>query len=183
MSLNQRERALRNQRTLDAVAKDLMGPSGKLGLIARYLGSPIIRQGSGMGSYRTMDEYLGEKYDIYQEDSSDQLPTFDEGDSFVELEGYIFDGLSRGMHIEIKYENESHKLMVHYKGFPVYTELAGDLYSYAPFPEWEIMIEKLHRQAEIKFEKNKKSQNAYLEAKAKQEKAGFLQKLRLRWGV
>jgi hypothetical protein len=183
MSMHEIEKATREKRTNRAITRNLMGPSGKLGMIARYLGSPIIHQGNSMMSSRSMDEYLGESYDVYDSPDPDKIPTFDERDSFIELEGYIFDGLSRGMHLEIKYKSESHQLVVSYKGYPVYMEVAGDLYSYAPFPEWEDMIERLYALAEKKFEAYKEVASAQMESEATKRKKSFLQELRLRWGI
>lgn len=183
MSLSEREKGIRERRTNQAISNDLMGPSGKLGVIARYLGSPVIYQGNRMSSSRSMDEYLGESYDVYENLDPDKIPTFDERESFLECDGYVFDGLSRGMHLEIKYTSESHKLTVHYKGYPVYMESAGDLYSYAPFPEWEGMIERLYKAAEKKHEEHMGAHKAEMEAEAQERKSSFLQRLRMVWGI
>ncbi len=173
MTMNPKEKALQEQRTNEATRDNMMGSAGKLGIIARWLGSPIINQNGGL-------------YDVtYLEDAwkntSNDLPIAE--DENIVLQGYIFDGLSRGMHLEIKYDDDEKKLSVDYKGHRVFTEIAGDLYSYAPFPEWIAMINKLYKLAIDKQKatllKNKKDDVVELQ----KQQFSFLQKLRMRWGI
>lgn len=75
--MHPRERAIREKRTNEAILKNFVGPDGKLGMIARYLGSPIIRQGSGLYDA----SYLDDPYAVPDENS---MPIFDEESAFVE---------------------------------------------------------------------------------------------------
>ena len=54
-----------------------------------------------------------------------------------------FDGLSRSMHMEIKYSEETSELSLTHRGYLVYKEVMGDLEVYVPNEEWESWIEKL----------------------------------------
>lgn len=183
MSLHQKEKAIRERRTILAASNNLMGVSGKLGTIARYLGSPIMFQGSALGDSRSLDDYLGEPYDVYDHKSEDQLPTFDEQTAYIAAIGHVFDGLSRGIHLEIKYIDETKSLTVYWKGFPVYREVAGDLYAYAPFDEWESKVNKLYEQARKIAAKYQEEQQLTDAEEAKQKQVNFLQRLRLQWGI
>lgn len=183
MSLIQKEKAIREKRTIEAAKKNLMGVAGKLGSIARYLGHPIKYQGSGLGDVRSLDDYLGERYDVYAQWNDDELPTFDEDADFIETIGYIFDGLSRGIQIEIKYLDDTKTLTVHWKGYPVYREIAGDLFAYAPVDDWEDKVNKLYDQARKVASRIQEEERAMDEAKARKDQNSFLQRLRLRWGL
>jgi hypothetical protein len=183
MSLNQKEKAIREKRTILAAQKNIMGVTGKLGTIAKYLGHEIKYQGSGLGDGRTMDEYLGEPYDVYAPKDDNQLPTFDERENFIEVIGYLFDGLSRGIHMEIKYMDDSKMLTVHWKGFMVYCEIAGELYAYAPFDEWESKVDTLYGPARKIAIKHNEEQRVIQERNARVDQAGFLQRLRMKWGI
>lgn len=180
--IHPKERVLRERRTNEAIMKDYMGPSGKFGVILRFLGMPIIRQGSPLFTER----YLEDPYEVKEEGG---LPTFDESNSYVEngrdrpYTGYLFDGLSRGMHLEIKYISSDKKLTVDYKGYNVYMEIAGDLYAFAPFPEWEDMISRLYKQAEKKKEKMVAERKSEMIEYARREQAGVLERLRRFWGL
>ena len=183
MSMQQREKAIREKRTIEAGRKNMIGVTGKLGTIARYLGHPIKLQGSGVNDIRSLDEYLGEAYDVYAPPPGDELPVFDEDTAFIETIGYVFDGLSRGIHMEIKYLDDSKTLTAYWKGYRVYQEVAGDLFAYAPFDEWESKVDKLYEQAKVVAVRHQDEQRAIDEEKARRKQAGFLQRLRLRWGI
>ena len=158
MSWKQKENAIRDKRTIEATKKNFMGPSGKLGVIAMVLGSPIIRQGTGLWDVNYLEDPYEDFSDIeFETTTSNQkgpLAWKDEilemGDDFTEEEGHVFDGLSRGMHLDIKYWHVNHKLEVTYRGYLVYKEIGGELDSYAPFPEWEDMIGRLYKSAKSK---------------------------------
>lgn len=174
--MNDKEKRIKEQRLIEAAKKNFLGANGKLGSICRYLGESI--KGTG-GVFYDSYEY---NFDNWGEEDPNDLPT-EELDTSVYSMGYVFDGLSRGMHLEIKYLKYEKKLSCHYKGYEVYTEVAGDLTGYAPFPEWEILIDKLYKVAKntarakkIQFTKEQKIEGT---VKAK----GFLQKMRERWGI
>lgn len=174
--MNDKEKRIKEQRLIEAAEKNLMGASGKLGLICKYLGEPI--KGVGGALY---DSYEYD-FDDWGEEDPDELPTSSLDESVYGL-GYLFDGLSRGMHLEIKYLSNEKKLTCNYKGYDVYVEMSGDLKGYAPFPEWETLVDKLHKIAETTSREKRK-------VAAREEKAEkiayateFIQKLRERWGL
>jgi len=193
MSWTQKEKAVREKRTIEATKKNFMGPAGKLGLIAQTLGHQIIRQGTGI-----MDvTYLEDPYDndietefektisgqdgpqMYQE--TPELPEFQDEINFYE--GYVFDGLSRGMHLEIKYWNRNQKLEVTYKGYQVYKEIGGELFAYAPFDDWEDLITRLYKVAKPRSKELKEQREVELGEKIQKRKSTFWEKLQTRWGV
>lgn len=171
-----REQSIREQRTIEATIKNYVGPPGKIGTIARYLGKQIIRQGSGL-----MDvNYLESAYKEFDEKN---MPTFTEEESCLVLEGWIFDGLSRGMHLEIRYIDFQKELSVVYKGYPVYVERAGDISTFAPFPEWEEKIEKLYAVARKLQQEHHAGEKEEIIEEAKKQKKDLLTRLRMIWGL
>ena len=193
--MRKEEAVIKEQRTLEATKKKLMGSEGKLGVILKQLGQPIVSHdmGGGMYSQRFLDPY-----EIEEEDES--LPTMSLGEEATpegwewsmpkdadlvscRQIGWHFDGLSRGMHIEIKYDDISKVLTLHYKGHLVFEETTGDLTAYVPHPDWEDMINRLYAVAEpLKYDKEIEEREEQKELIRKAKK-GFLQKLRERWGV
>lgn len=175
--MNAKERAIIEKRTIEATKKNIMGKEGKLGVIAQWLGSPIIRQGGGFMDH----EYLIDPYDNRSED--EKMPVFDERSEFLDEEGWVFDGLQAGMHLEIKYNHYSTQLDCYYKGYCVYKEVAGDLLGYAPFPEWEGMVDRLYVVAKRKRDDAMQFEEVAMMEKVKRASQNFLQKLRMRWGI
>jgi len=171
--MSKQERIIREKRTIEAVKKNMMGQTGKLGTIVKYLGYPVIRQGSGLFDQSFLDDPFAHPIE--------DLPTSE--DLEVYQEGYIFDGLSRGMHIEIKYENADRRIWCTYKGYPVYFEISGELESYAPFSDWEDLIERLYKAAKAKKKKLELSMEPVIEEAAMARKQSLWQKMRLKWGV
>lgn len=174
--MNDKEKRIKHNRLIEATEKNLMGASGKLGCICRYLGEPIKGVGGAL-----WDTY---EYDFasWGEEEMDDLPTA-EIDESVYTKGFLFDGLSRGMHLEIKYIADEKKLTCNYKGYEVFREVSGDLEGYAPFDEWESLIDKLYKITQTKAREKKKAE---VEVKRKASVAyskSFLQKLRERWGL
>jgi hypothetical protein len=186
-----KENVIREKRTIEATKKNFMGPAGKFGVILRAFGSPIIRQGSGLFDEGFLDS--GDADQVHTEYSTtisgqqgpvvfrDEIKEF--SDDYVFSEGHVFDGLSRGMHIEIIQKESTNELTVTYKGYVVYREVAGELDSYAPFPDWEDMIERLYRTAKERVKKLKKMQEEQISFRVDESKKSFWQRLRMRWGV
>ena len=56
--LHKKEELIREQRTIEATRKNLTGANGKLGSIAQYLGSPILKEGSSLFSSSYLDDPL-----------------------------------------------------------------------------------------------------------------------------
>jgi len=173
-SLQTKARIIRERRTIMATTKNMMGPSGKLGSIAKWLGDPVIRQGTGLFD----QTYLP---DMIDEEDDGGVPIID--NSFIQEEGWHFDGLSRGIHLEILYLSGINKLTAYSKGFLVYEELRGDLYAYAPAPEWEDKIEMLYKQAKKRAEDMGFAIREAKEASKAERVMTFLTDLRARWGI
>lgn len=195
--MRKEEIVIKEQRTLEATKKKLMGPEGKLGVILKQLGQPIISHDADAGMY---NQTFLELYESIDDEDEWSLPTIASGEenapygwewsepkdadfvSFSQI-GWHFDGLSRRMHLEIKYDDLSKTLTLHYKGYLVFEETAGDLVTYIPNPEWENMINQLYSVAEpIKYKKEiqEREDQKKLVQKAKKN---FLQKMRERWGI
>lgn len=185
------ENIIREKRTIEATKKNLMGPSGKFGMILQAFGTPITRQGSSL-----LDTgYMSNPYDDFVETEyastlsgqqgpvaqRDEILTFDS--DYVFDEGLLFDGMSRGIHLEILYWNAENRLKVSYKGYPVYIEVAGELEGYAPFEEWENIIERLARSAKDRIKQIKKQQEEDARKKMEERKNKFWEVLKMRWGV
>ena len=198
MSWSQKEKVIKEKRTIEATKKNIMGPTGKIGIIARVFGSPIMSESNlHVDSY-----YMDDPYEDYHDSEYEKTISGQNGpklwtDQLIESEGgagsaeetnpnflgYTFDGLSRGMHIEIQYMRTEHMLRVYYKGYEVYREVTGELELYSPFPEWEDMINKIYNKAKEKNKEIKEFEKQELSKILENKKASFWQKLRLNWGI
>lgn len=193
MSHMDKEKVIKEKRTLEATKKNLMGAGGKLGYICKILGHSITRQGSAYTDASFLeDPYSTEQYEAEYEQTmgEDNLgPMVDpgrildyEGD-FVYDEGKCFDGLKWGMHLEIINNFAEKKITVTHRGYLVYEEIAGDLAAYSPSDEWEAMVERLYRVARDRAKKDEPMRLAEMEALVTEKKKTFLQRLRERWGL
>ena len=173
--MNDKEKKIHSERLIEATKNGYTGLEGKFGTILRHLGHPIIAEG---GSFYVSNEMP----DVYEMDVEETMPTMDEDQTVMEL-GHIFDGLSSGIHLEIKYLSEKQELNVYYQGYQVYGEIASELTCYVPSPDWEEKIEMLYRNAKVR--ENKKRDEHIMENRQELErqKVSLLDKLRLRWGV
>jgi hypothetical protein len=166
---------IKEQRLIEATRKNLLGiKNGKLGIILRNMGDKVISHGSP----------LFESYAVYadpyeQEQDDDEIPTFDEDEAVAEI-GYIFDGLSRGMHLEIKYLESN--LSVTYQGHLVFLEKSGDLDCYVPNDEWENKVDDLYKIA-VKMQRQVKKESVIEKTKNEEkEKQNLLRYLFDKWG-
>ena len=172
--MNELEKRLREDRTRDAVKENLMGMNGKLGIICKNLGYPIYRQGGG-------DLYEStEMEDIFAEEG--EMSTMEMGGSICQL-GWGFDGLSRGMHIEIKCFEYKAEIIATYKGYEVYRESSGELEGYAPFDSWHNMVNNLYATAKKKEKENKTNMEHIIAEEIGKKQLSYLQELRLKWGI
>ncbi len=163
--MNSQEAAIKESRLILATKNDLMGPNGKLGIICRYLGSKIEKQ-TGL-------DYFSDEYSDLLE-----LPEHSE---VIDI-GWIFDGLNRGMHLEIKYIDADNKLTVDYKGYEVFCEISGDLERYVPNEEWESKINQLFKIALNKKKQQTEQQNIEKEDLISRKQSSFLERLKQKWG-
>lgn len=205
--MNDYEKKIKEKRTADAVKNDLMGFEGKIGCIVRSMGQPLTSQRHG-GTY--FDSTPGYDFESLYKDEEDilsgtpedicnRIPVMaiegceqPEGGIWMERKpeifesieniGWYFDGLSRGMHIEIKYTEESKELLVRCKGIIVYREVGGDLEAYIPMPEWENMINKLYVVARKMHIKNSRLEKEQRKKAIRQQKESWLTKMRNKWG-
>ena len=118
MGIEDKEKLIREQRTIEATKKNLMGLGGKLGCILRNLGQPIIGQydEGRLFSTTNVDPINGETLDPFDELEEDYIkhmgmggmpePTGDEWgdrdydipDTHTVMYGWHWDGLSQGYH-------------------------------------------------------------------------------------
>ena len=101
----------------------------------------------------------------------------------IEVIGWVFDGLGRGMHLEIRYMRESNTLTCHYKGYEVYKEIRGELFGYAPIDEWENWIDRLSKIARQKRGQADIIQTLDNEKEAERKKQSWWESFKLRWGL
>lgn len=187
---DQKETVIREQRTNLAIRNNLMGHHGKLAVILRAYGSEIVRQGGGMFETDYLEDFDDMTESHYSPMLSDQkgplmyreeIATDEIGMS--SSEGLIFDGLSRGMHLEIIHNSKHNRLTVTYQGHLVYEETAGQLYAYAPSPDWEGLVDRLHRSAKDKMKKEDREIESLIKVEVEKNKAGFWERMRSRWGI
>jgi hypothetical protein len=177
--MTDKEQRIKEQRMAEAIMRGLMGLGGKIACIATFLGSKIVSETPDFYSETSLDDV----WDLGTIDEYDhkRIVTAEEN-SWTRDIGYIFDGLSRGMHLEIKYLSDERALTVYYKGNKVYREVSGDLECYAP-SEWIDMIEKLFVVAK-KLADEKKSRDAKQDASdTKSFVAKKIDEMRARWGL
>ncbi len=187
----EKEKIIKEQRTAEAIDKNLMGLEGKLGIILKYLGQPVISQ--SVSNYNST-----EWEDFYQEDD-DKMPVYDIDSPLMEM-GKVFDGLKFGYHLELsfmmegaipvkkneyrtEYEPASKVIKLAYKGYLVYLEAEGNLHIYKPMDEWEDIVNKIFASAR-KLQMKHREDNAVEEKiEFKKEKLSFLERLRETWGI
>lgn len=187
--MNDKEKIIKEQRTIEAARKNLMGLGGKLGCVLKMFGQPMIRHGSGADMFETT--YLDDYYEIEENDPynlhpgtseeiMDQLPIMD--DASTSTLGWHFDGLNVGMHLEIKYLSETNELTVSFKGHLVYKEIGGELEAYIPLPEWENNIESLYPLALKRGQVQKEKSKTVKVEESKRSKQSWLDKMSKKWG-
>jgi hypothetical protein len=211
------EKAIKEERLKLADEKGYLGQQGKIAIVMRNLGQPIMYHASGGGliEQRYLDDLNWDYNDegvedartaeelrdrmpmeeILNPDGSDPSPGGEDSDDLswrddptkvyqaIEPIGWRFDGLSRGMHLEIQYLEHTHTFKVLYKGYEVYKEIKGDLVCYVPHKEWEEWIDRLFKIVKPKElaarAEAKKEEIIEIEA----EKASWFESLRRRWGI
>jgi hypothetical protein len=203
------EEKIREQRILEATKKGLMGQNGKIGIILKTLGQPIVSQSEGGyhidSNYIDLDGFSNHRKSL--EDISDSkelmrnIPIMDVENSIrpdsaewdsempdarfygTDTIGLHFDGLNRGMHLEIKYDENSSELVVYHKGYLVYKEIKGELLAYAPNEEWEKWIESLSKKAKEEQRKIKEEEFEHSIKENERQKMLWWEKIKDRWGI
>lgn len=188
------ESKIREQRVLEATKKGLVGFSGKIGTVLKVLGQEIVSQDFDGDLFEENEETPKNNRDLML-----GIPTIDMdenyrpvGEEWAEIEktyyssirkiGLHFDGLNRGMHMEIKYDDETSELYLTHKGYLVYKECMGEIECYVPNEEWEGWIDRLW-QISKKIQREKKE--VEFEEKAlnvEKEKQAWWSSLVKKWG-
>ena len=186
---DKKENAIREKRTGDAVRDNLMGPTGKFGVILRAFGTPVLRQGSGLFDVGYVGYGYDDVYSEYEGTASgqngplvyrDELPEF--GDDAVHGEGLLFDGLSRGLHLEIVYWHAHNEIRVSHLGYTVYKESSGVLEAYNPSDAWLGKIEKLYQAAKKKMKSQRDTEAAERAVVAEELQKSFWARMKDKWG-
>ena len=211
------EKKIQEQRSVEATTKKLMGFKGKLGIIVRNLGQPLIDQSTGGPniSVRTLEDFYApyddsSPYELKSgmaKDIQDQIPIMNipnpitgepmeepsgtewqernrnHEDCNIETIGWHFDGLSRGIHLEISYLEGKKELITYYKGSEVYREVGGELEAYIPDKEWEYYVERLYAVAKG-LDKSRQQQERTEEIiEAQKEKTKWWTEIKRKWGL
>jgi hypothetical protein len=170
-----KEELIREARTTEAMKKGYMGLEGKLAVIAKFLGDPIIQQGG-----KHFDQTFLE--DFYELPDENEIQEMSEDESSYEI-GLQFDGLSRGFNLTISVMNYLREITCRYHGQIVYREISGELEGFVPSEEWEKNINDLYNSAK-KIEKNRKPiEKAKFIEEAEKRKIKIIDYLKSKWGL
>ena len=194
-SKEEMESRIREQRTAEANKKGLVGQGGKIGTVLRALGSPIVGQTEDV-AYLSLDGSVNEPSGSPLKDmptmeiDGNERPSGDEwGEASDPLSfstrtiGRHFDGLERGMHLEIIYKDDSSEMSVYYKGYLVYQDIQGELTCYVPINEWEEWVSSLFKVAKRIQRASKEQEFAEKVAEAEKSKKSWLREIASRWGI
>jgi hypothetical protein len=166
------EEKIKEQRTFEATAKNLMGMEGKFYCIARFLGDAITTQST--------DQTFLESDDFWSLDT-DELPSFSDEEVFSDI-GYVYNGLSDGIHLEIICKEAESSIKVFFEGYLYYEEDQGSLLRYYPYPILEKHIENLYNRVEEKVKYLIKKEKPNQEKQIKKMEFDEIRKLREKWG-
>ena len=177
--MRSKEDVIRDQRTIEATKKGLMSGTGKLGTIARVLGDRVAgKYGHSGGTFENLFSFEQSFMDGDDEDlPPGQLPTGVEG---MRANAYLFNGYSRGYHLEIKYDNP--ELWVLWKGEIVYHEMAGELAAFCP-GEWEEVTDRLAAPARKQEGQVIEAYDERNEISGQRKKEAFLDEMKRKWGL
>ena len=167
---------IKEQRTVQAINKDLMGSQGKIALICQAFGEPIIYDNEISDS----ENYLNINDGFYDFDES-EIKTFSENHSSYQI-GFWYDGINLGNGIEIKFLIHENEVKLYHKGSLKYHEESNNLIVYNPNGDWEKTLESLYFVAKKRIiEKNKKILEENQAIKEK-EKKNLIDDIRKNWG-
>lgn len=167
---------IKEQRTVQAINKDLMGSQGKIALICQAFGEPIIYDNEISDS----ENYLNINDGFYDFDES-EIKTFSENHSSYQI-GFWYDGINLGNGIEIKFLIHENEIKLYHKGSLKYHEESNNLIVYNPNGDWEKTLESLYFVAKKRIiEKNKKILEENQTIKEK-EKKNLIDDIRKNWG-
>lgn len=196
------EAKIREQRIVEANKKGIVGQTGKIGTVLKIFGQPIISQSEG-GIY-VDTHYIESEFEKSEPKNNSELmasiPIFDTGNNerpvgkeWQEMPdprpygsnqiGLHFDGLSRGMHMEIKYDDLEGELVLSYKGYVAYKEIKGEIVSYVPNKEWEDWVENLYHKAQKIQRSLKEAEFENQMQQAEKKKKEWWREIISRWGI
>lgn len=194
-SKEEMESKIREQRTAEANKKGLVGRGGKIGAVLKALGSPIVGQTESV-AYLDLNGRENEASDsvlggipVMDIDGSERPSGTEWGDVSdpvlftTRMVGRHFDGLSRGMHLEIIYKDEFSEMSVYHKGYLVYREVQGEIDCYVPLKEWEDWISSLFVVAKKIQRESKEIEFANKVAQADAAKKSWIREIASRWGI
>lgn len=175
--MENREKIIQEQRTIEAMKKGYIGYEGKFAYIVKALGYPIISQGGG----NFEQTFLVDFYD-YEEKDKDELPTMEE-DQYISEIGMSYEDILSGNNLTILLLYSNAEITVRHKSKIVYKEISGDIEGFVPYELWEKVIENTYERAK-KIEKQKKPiENEKLQKKINKKKKEILDKLKEKWGI
>lgn len=154
--------------------------TSKMKHIVKYLGEELVGLGFGTTGDISIESYdRGIQYEEIE--SEDGIPTMD-GSEGSHVISYFFDGLSRGMNLQIYYDPNDESVKATYHGILVYLELQGTIQTYVPHSSWESHVNSLFQVAE----KTAKIKEAQIAEEKKEEAKSQMHKvwdyLRTNWG-
>lgn len=200
------EERIREQRIVEANKKGLMGQNGKIGIVLKVLGSPIIRQSEG-GIYVDTNYFninqeekeihnISDPVELMSEIpimgiENNNRPNSKEWYQYmpdpinygIDTIGLHFDGLNRGMHLEIKYDELSSELILYYKGYVAYREIKGELLGYSPNEEWEKWMNHLYKISKDKLRKIKEEEFEETIKQNEKNKINWWNSIKEKWGI
>lgn len=195
------EQKIIEQRTIEANKKGLLGQNGKISLVLKAFGEPIIAQNEYDNSTDLLTQEEEAKEDFKtSEDYLKKIPIMDmedinrpEGPEWTPIDnvnfyetykvGFYFSALSQGIHLEIYYDDFSNELSLYYKGYLAFKESKGELVAYVPNSEWEAWIDSKYKKAKEKLRKLKEEEfRAKIEV-AEKQKETWWQGIKSKWGI
>lgn len=165
---------LKEKREIEATLKRL---SSKMQFILQNIGQPIIQQSSGMITEYDSDAWLTPE----ERGKDNEIETMHDDDDGY-LIGHIYDTLSSGKNIELKYMVHERELKTTFNGYTVYKEVEGVLEGYAPDDAWESVIEAAYKRAKLVEESKSKEEKKIRQEQAIKKANTFIQRLRETWG-
>jgi hypothetical protein len=184
------EARIKEQRLAEANKKGLTGPTGKIGVVLKVLGEPIVSQMEDASYLNLAGEEEDEGIPIMAVEGA-KRPTGPEWSDEGRVATYYgiheigrhFDGLSRGMHMEIFYRDESSEMSLYHRGFLAYKESQGNLQCYVPSNEWEGWISSLFKVAKKKQREEKEKEFEERVKESEKTKLSWLHEMASRWGI
>jgi hypothetical protein len=170
-----REEAIREARTIEAMKKGYTGLGGKFGTIAKVLGQPIVEQSGGMFQQSFLD-------DPFALEDDETMPTMDEDETTHEI-GIYFDGMRYGINFSIMLKHYQREIACDHDGRRVYWEISGELEGYVPDPAWEKKVEEIYNIARERERLRRPTERQKLVEAVENKRKEILEEFRRKWGL